>query len=51
MGYLNQFPGSIVKMNDFSYAKIIGLSASLILMDDTIVALGLIAASSVEADR
>ena len=51
MGYLNQFPGSIVKMNVFSYAKIIGLSASLTCIDDKIVAAGVIDSSSIEAER
>jgi len=38
-------------MKEFSYAKIIDLSASLACIDDKIVAAGVIDSSSVEADR
>ena len=49
--YFNHFPGSIVKMKEFSYAKIIGLSASLICIEDKIVAAGVIDSSSIEVDK
>ena len=51
MDALNHSPGCIVKMKEFSYAKIIGLSISLIYIDDRIVAAGVIVAFSVEGDR